>query len=88
MRQGWRCSLIDGSIPICLDGKLEIKEEEKMTIYRVVTRFNWSHPMLFVVGSIDEIEKLYKKKYPDGTDIIMIEHIEGQVISKEPSDGD
>jgi len=53
-----------------------------MKVYRVITRFNYSHPMLFIVDSITEVEKLYKKHYPDGSDIIICELVEGQVINQ------
>jgi len=52
-----------------------------MKVYRVITRFNYSHPMLFVVDNISDIEKLYKKTYPEGSEILTCELIEGQVLS-------
>ena len=54
-----------------------------MNVYRVITRYAYSHPMLFVVNDTSEIESLYKKQYPDGSDIISVELIEGQVIQGE-----
>ena len=58
-----------------------------MKVYKVITRFHYSHPILFVVDSLSEIEQLYKKRYPDGSDIIHCELVEGEVIPKEqPND--
>jgi hypothetical protein len=53
-----------------------------MKVYRVVTKYAYSHPILFVVDNMTEVERLYKKHYPDGSDIISIELIEGSVINQ------
>ena len=53
-----------------------------MRVYRVIVEFGYSHPLLFVVDSISEVERLYKKHYPEGTKILHIELLEGQVINE------
>lgn len=53
-----------------------------MRVYKVITCFNYSHPILFVVDSISEIEQLYKKHYPEGSEILYCELIEGEVINQ------
>jgi len=55
-----------------------------MKVYKVITRCNYSQPILFVVDSISEVERLYKKHYPDGADIIICELLEGIVINQWP----
>jgi len=52
-------------------------------VYRVIVEFGYSHPLLFVVDSISEIESLYKKNYPEGTKILHIELLDGKVINSE-----
>jgi len=52
-------------------------------VYRVIVEFGYSHPLLFVVDSISELERLYKKNYPEGTKILHIELLDGKVINSE-----
>ena len=53
-----------------------------MKIYKVIARFNYSNPIFFVVDSISEVEKLYKKIYPNGADITSCELISDHIINQ------
>ena len=46
-----------------------------MKIYKVIVRNNYSHPMFFLVNSISEIEKLYREKEPEGSEIVCVEFL-------------
>ena len=46
-----------------------------MKIYKVIIENGFSRPMFFVVDSIAEIEKIYRKGHPDGSEITVVEFL-------------
>ena len=46
-----------------------------MKIYKVIIKNGFSRPMFFVVDSIAEIENLYIKGHPDGSEITVVEFL-------------
>ena len=54
-----------------------------MKIYKVIVENGFSRPMFFVVDSIAEIEKLYIKGHPDGSEITVVEFLGDDVTVGE-----
>jgi len=54
-----------------------------MKIYKILVKNNYSHPMFFLVNSISEIENIYRRKYPDGLEIMRVEFLSEDVIMGE-----
>lgn len=53
-----------------------------MKVYKVLTEGNIRQSILFVVDSLAEVERLYHKHYPEGSEIIVCELITGEVINQ------
>ena len=54
-----------------------------MKIYKVIVKNGFSRPMFFVVDSIAEIEKIYRKGHPDGSEITVVEFLGDDVTVGE-----
>ena len=54
-----------------------------MKIYKILVKNNFSNPIFFVVDSMAEIEKLYEKECPEGSEILIVEFLEDNVVVSE-----
>lgn len=54
-----------------------------MKIYKVIVKNCYSHPLFLAVNRLSEVEDLYRKIYPQGSEIISIELVTDDVIMRE-----
>ena len=54
-----------------------------MKIYKILVKNNFSNPIFFVVDSMAEIEKLYRKECSEGSEISIVEFLGDNVVVSE-----